>query len=741
MRRRFRPSLPDRPGCMKLHSSPFFLGLALLAGATGVAAPAAEPITHIADIRSLPRQDAAKALPVRVRGIVTWRHARIGHFTVQDDSAGIWVNVREAKTLQIWTGDDAELRHVREGAEVEIVGVSNAGGFSPVIVPQSVVVLGEKPLPAARPMERRRLFTGAEANQRIEVRGVVQGFHATPDGWQLYLDTVPGQISAEVAREVVPQPAAIVDAEVRLRGVVASSFNTRGELTGLRMLTNVVGDLVVEKPAPPPAAVPLVPLDSLLPFSPEPPSAHRVRIHGTVTFVVPGEFCYVQEATRALRVEANPALTLQAGDRVEVWGFVETTRHIGMLVGAEGRKMGPADVPAAVAISPEEVIALNATAANFGHVAQPHDFDGHLIRFRARLLAVQAAPDGKKAWRRLTLEQGSMILMAILPMGAVESLDGLLPGSDVEVTGIVQLEYAKQSGPGQTFRAVGLEVMLRSAGDVLVVRAPSWWTPRRLLGLMAIVVLILGVALLWAWQLRRQVQRKSHQLAEEMRARRDAAIEFQATLRERNRLAANLHDTLLQTLSGLNYQLEACEVESLPVAARPANHLETARRMVQRGQEDLRGTVWALRVLPLKGRTITDALRALAQQVGEGHSVKVSVQGEAKHPHLSEFVAGNLLLVAQEAMHNALKHATPSSIEVQVSAAEGGKRIRLVVRDDGAGFDPVAVAGPSAGHFGLSGMRERVERLGGALRIESAPGHGTTVHVDVPLRPFDEEIS
>ena len=720
---------------------PVALVLALLAGGLGPVASAAEPITRIADIRALPRQEAAKAHPVRVRGVVTWRHARIGHFTVQDDSAGIWVNVREARTLQIWTGGDSELRGVREGAEVEIVGISGAGGFSPVILPHSVVVVGEKPLPATRPMNRRRLFTGAEANQRIEVRGVVQGFQATPDGWQLLIDTVPGQISAEVSRETGGEPGALVDAEVRLRGVVASSFNTRGELTGLRMLTNVAADLVVEKPAPPPAAVPLVPLDALLPFSPEPPSPHRVRIQGTVTFAAPGQFVYVQEGIRAVRVETNPALTLQAGDRVEAWGFVETSRHIGMLVGAEGRKVGRAELPGAVAISPREVIALNTAAAYFGQAAHPHDFDGHLIRFPARLLAVQSAPVETKAWRRLMLEHDGMILAAILQTGDVQWLDALSPGSDVDVTGIVQLDYAKVPGPGQTFRAVALDLLLRGAGDVVVRRAPSWWTPRRLLGLVAIMGLTLGAALLWAWQLRRQVRRKMHQLADEMRARRDAAIEFQATLRERNRLAANLHDTLLQTLSGLNYQLEACEVEALPSAERPANHLETARRMVQRGQEDLRGTVWALRVLPLKGRTITDALRTLAQQVGEGHDVSISVVGQAEPPHLSEFVAGNLLLVAQEAMHNAVQHARPTTVHVEVSAQDGGTRVVLVVRDDGVGFNLDPAAGAKAGHFGLQGMRERVERLGGSLRIESAPARGTTVHIDVPLRPFDEEIS
>ena len=257
----------------------------------------------------------------------------------------------------------------------------------------------------------------------------------------------------------------------------------------------------------------------------------------------------------------------------------------------------------------------------------------------------------------LTLESSDTRVEAVLDSGDRQILSSFQIGSELQVTGIVQLEFSPYQ-EGQDYRRVnltGLKLLLRSPDDVVVLRAPSWWTPRRLLGVLAIGLLVLMGSLVWAWQLRHQLQRKSQQLAAEMHARRDAAIEFQATLRERNRLAANLHDTLLQNISGLNYQLEACETESLPIAERKSNHLETARRMVQRAQEDLRGTVWALRVLPLHERTFAEALQALAEQLAGGRDTKITVATEGELPRLSEFVAGNLLLVAQEAVHNALK--------------------------------------------------------------------------------------
>jgi signal transduction histidine kinase len=702
---------------------------------------AAEPITSIADVRSLPREEAARALPARVRGVVTWQGGR-DYVTVQDDTGGIWANFGEARQRRIWTGDETTLAQLHVGREVEIEGVSDPGGYAPVILPRALRLLGEKPLPPPRPMIPARFFNGAEAGQRIEARGVVLGVQPLGSDWTLRVDANSGVFSAEISRAALAEPEKLVDAEVRLRGVAASSFNTRGELTSVRILISITDDVVIEKLAPAsPFAAPLVPLDRLQPFRPDPTLPHRVRIEGTVTFALPGQFIFLQHNDCAVRVETHSTLALRAGDRAEAVGFVDLTRHIGMLREAEVRKIGEGTVPAAVAISPEEILALNTAALDTGQTARPHDFDGHLIRFRARLLAVQSAPDGRPTWRRLTLEQGSSILGAILHEGDPAPLDALRPGSEVEVTGLVQLEYAPWVGKRQLFRPARLDVFLRDATDAVVLRAPTWWTTPRLQGAMAVGLLALGGAMLWAWQLRRQVQRKTQQLAAEMHARRDAAIEFQATLRERNRLAANLHDTLLQTLSGLNYQLEACEAESLPLAERKANHLETARRMVARGQEDLRGTVWALRVLPLKGRTFTDAMRTLAQQVGEGHGVKISVSGETIHPPMSEFVAGNLLLVAQEAMHNAAQHARPASVRVDIAVDPDGEWVRLTVRDDGVGFTLDPAAGPKAGHFGLPGMRERVERLGGSLRIETAPGQGTTVHVEVPLRPFDEEIA
>jgi signal transduction histidine kinase len=709
---------------------------------------AAEALTRIADIRLLPRDKAATAMPVRVRGVVTWRNGR-DNITVQDDSAGIWVSFSDARSRQIWKSDSAILDRIREGTEVEIAGRSDPGGYAPLILPESLKVIGVKELPAAKPIKRARFFSGADDCQRVEVRAVVQGIYPAADEVTLIMDANPGRFIARIASAVAKDPAALVDAEVLLRGVAGTHFNTRGEATGIRVVTSRPDDLVVEKPPPPPDAVPWVALDRLLPFRADPIGPHRVRVEGTVTYALPGRFFYLQEGESAVRVETPSNLALQAGDRVEAAGFVEISRLIGTLCDATVRKTGAASLPEPVAISPLEILALNKVAVETAQVALPHDYDGHLIRCRAQLLAVQSEPDGRRP-HTLTLEQpakpgqGSLIFRALLHDGKSTALDSLKPGSELEVTGLVQLDYAPNDLPSRIARTVpaNLDLILRSPADVVILTEPPWWTARHLAAVLAAVLLALGGALVWNLQLKRQVRRKTRQLAREIHARHDAAIEFQATLRERTRLAANLHDTLLQTMSGLGFQIEACEAEVTPQPnGKPPGHLEVARRMVDHAVDELRNSVWALRSLPLNGMGLPEALESVAHRLGAGRDVRIKVSTDGDLSRVPDFIAGNLILIVQEALHNSLKHGNPRSVIVEIRTLENPARIVLTVQDDGAGFTPGEQVGVAQGHFGLQGMRERMERLDGTLRIQSAPGHGTTLRAEAPLRIYDGELA
>jgi signal transduction histidine kinase len=217
-----------------------------------------------------------------------------------------------------------------------------------------------------------------------------------------------------------------------------------------------------------------------------------------------------------------------------------------------------------------------------------------------------------------------------------------------------------------------------------------------------------------------------------MRSRRDAAIEFDATLRERSRLAANLHDTLLQALAGSVLQIDLCRRSLAGRRVEAAgDQLDVAKRMVKHAADDLRNSVWALRTAPLAGRSLPDSLRAIVNQLGGDAPGQLRLRLDGPSFPLPRFVAGNLLLVAQEAIRNAVHHAESETVHVRVESDAATGIVTLTVRDDGRGFDPAAAAGVAQGHFGLQVMRERMEGIGGTLAIESAAGRGTTITATV----------
>ncbi len=447
---------------------------------------------------------------------------------------------------------------------------------------------------------------------------------------------------------------------------------------------------------------------------------------------LPGKFLYMQDGLKAVRVETPSSLALKPGDRVEVAGFVFMDRFIGSLGDATVRQTGAAGLPEAVEINPGEILALNRAAVEASQVAT-RDYDGHLIRCRARLLAVESGSG--KAVRTLTLEQTgatkqeNLIFQARLLGGKASSLDTLLPGSELEVTGLVELEFAATAidNEGSRTAPVNLGLILRGESDVMVLQKPSWWTARHFIAGVAAVLLALGGALIWNFQLKRQVRRKSALLVREINARRDAAMEFRTTMRERNRLAANLHDTLPQSMSGIGLQLDACEFSLRKLGIDSLPPLEVARRMVEYAISELRGAVWEMRSLSLRGRSFTAALQAVVDQAVSGHATRITVHTEGPLERIPDVVSGNLLLIVQEALRNALQHGKPATIALTITTEAPGAPIRLDLRDDGAGFTPGSQNGPEQGHYGIVGMRERAERLGGSLQVESSPGHGTRI--------------
>jgi signal transduction histidine kinase len=206
---------------------------------------------------------------------------------------------------------------------------------------------------------------------------------------------------------------------------------------------------------------------------------------------------------------------------------------------------------------------------------------------------------------------------------------------------------------------------------------------------------------------------------------------FALVLEERARLAREIHDTLAQGFVGISSQLDAVAM-SLPAGANLAKqHLQLACRMARHSLTEARRSVMDLRASALEGQDLPAALEAGARQWTAGSPVQVHVDVTGDERQLPEDVEQNLLRIAQEAVANVLKHAAAGKIRIRLHLE--ARRLSLRVEDDGRGFEQHEAFSTLGGHFGLLGMRERAERLGGALNLHSRPGDGTQVEVTVPL--------
>jgi signal transduction histidine kinase len=285
---------------------------------------------------------------------------------------------------------------------------------------------------------------------------------------------------------------------------------------------------------------------------------------------------------------------------------------------------------------------------------------------------------------------------------------------------------------------------LRHGAAVVLVVAVGWiWQLSRERGAVpwpavaAVSVFAAGTLLSVAYMgtIVRQ-SRERQRLIEQLQATRAelAAAERQAgTLAERQRLARDLHDTLTQGFASVVLLLEAAE-ESL-VTGRPVDrHIEQALRSARDNLAESRRVVWALRPRPLAEQPLPQALGELTGRLGEetGLQAETVVTGTARP--LPAQVEEALLRIGQEALSNVRKHAAASRVTVTLSYLDDA--VTLDVHDDGVGFDQAARVA-AAGGLGLAAMGERVGALGGSMMIETAPGDGTTIAVEVPASAGD----
>jgi signal transduction histidine kinase len=201
-----------------------------------------------------------------------------------------------------------------------------------------------------------------------------------------------------------------------------------------------------------------------------------------------------------------------------------------------------------------------------------------------------------------------------------------------------------------------------------------------------------------------------------------------AVLAERNRFARDIHDTLAQGFTGVILQLEAAEeAAARDLASRAAEHIARAAALARECLQEARRSVSALRPQALENNEWSAALNELIRNMTEGTSLAAEfISSGVKHAIPAEWEE-NLLRIGQEVLTNTIRHASASQFKVQL--VFDADEVKLDLRDNGRGFDPTLVTDG----FGLLGMRERVESMGGDFRIRSEHGAGTAIAIVLPI--------
>lgn len=659
-----------------------------------LSARAGDTLRSAVEVQALSPDQARAHRDVRLTGVITFAwHAGTTDFTVQDETGAIWLTPIELPP------------NCTVGTKVEIEGHTELGAFGPIVQAEVVRPLGAGTLPKPLPATYEELLTSQFRGQRVVVTGIVRGQRVNPEfglGWlALEITTGGGRATVNVTHEITGHPE-LIDARVRVSGVNLHSTDPQQQAFLPMINAHTLEDLeVIELANSQPYAQPVIALSQIM-RNPIPAAAgHRVRVHGTVTVAGRAGSFFVQDDSRGLQVFLRDSLCPDVGEVIDVVGFPEPGAFSPVLRDADWRPTGAKKIVSPLRVDPAEAV----------------KHDGLLITVRSHLVAIASA-DKEIV---LTLEAASLRFDVHVPNADISRWR---VGSELEVTGVCSVKVGDWESTVTHRQPQGFSLQARKPYDVVLLHAAPFFTPMRVVWVLALIGFALGVALALIW-----IQAR-HRLREAARTRDAAQAQFEAVIGERTRMAREIHDTLAQGFAGISVQLEVLNDRLGVLPSHIRRHLDLARELVRSSLEEARRTVWNLRAQTLEENGLPGALHRLGRQFTEGSSLKFSFRVEGTVRSLPAEVENNLLRIGQEAIANAVRHSGARSLALALNFLDDS--VSLCARDDGHGFDTGNIQRTRQGGFGLSGMRERAEAMHAHLTMRSAFGSGTVIEITIP---------
>jgi PAS domain S-box-containing protein len=562
-------------------------------------------LTRVEQIRNLTPDEANLGYPILVRAVVTYFNPAENDLFVQDSTAGIWVDIGNSKPP------------VEPGQLVEVEGVSGTPDFAPSIYKPKIRVLGQSSLPVARRVTFDRMASTKEDSQWVEIEGIVHT--ASKDGDSLSLDVAAegGRLTVEFPGFHAPVPTSLVDAKVRIQGVCGAIFNQKNQLIGVILYSPSVNQLHILEAAPSNAFLaPRRPIASLLRFTPQGASGHRVKVRGVVTLQQPGSSLFIKEENDSLQIHTLQATPVQAGDLVEVVGFPAVGDYAAILRDAVFRRVaaGPSPVP----------IPVTAAQALDGS----HDAD--YVRIQARLLDATPGPN------TLNMESGNILFLAQVEDGEPsKNLQALVPGSLLQLTGICMLQADESHNP-RAFR-----ILLRSLNDAVVVLPPPWWNIKRMLRIIAILAALVLASTLWAMMLKRQVAEKTESMRDSLQREASARERYQELFENANDMVFTCDlEGHFSSLNKAGRRMTGCDLPEL--LKTDLTHIlapeysALARQMLEEASEEEQRTYEVEIVTKKNTRLRLDLGTRLIQRSGKPPEVQGIGRDITKHRRLED---------------------------------------------------------------------------------------------------------
>jgi len=411
---------------------------------------------------------------VHLRGVVTYFDTVTPNLFVQDQTGGIWVDLRGMKA-----------DHPLPGQLIELWG-EDAMGFSPYIAKPRWKVIGSAPFPKPIPLTYEQATKTSYDSQWVEMEGIVRSFAKEAEGNALVIEvaTPAGVYKVRVPDYLAPGfPMELVDAKVRFRGVCGTSFNRRGQFVSMHLMMPELADATVLEPAPAdPFSVPATRINKIGRFAEDLTDIHQLKVVGLVTARYPGVGLFLMDPTGGLFVESQDGTPVNPGDEVEVIGFPAPGSYSPLLKSASIRPTGRHQ-----SVTPALVN---------GSLASRGGYDAQLVKITGTVEGVNLHPNG---YTLVLLSDDRVSFEARLGDPKITSIPPVA-GSVLTLTGICSVK-TDDNGNMSTF-----EIVLHDPEDARLISAPSWLTGQRAASILSVLVILAAAVFGWVIVLRRRVR-------------------------------------------------------------------------------------------------------------------------------------------------------------------------------------------------------------------------------------------